>query len=215
MRSLRITIVYDNTLFKKGLTSDWGFSCFVESKEASNILFDTGANPDILLDNLDKLAIDPKNIDEVFISHYHHDHTGGLKELLKLNKNIKVYIPASFKFKSENKIISVKKPIKLHENFYSTGELNNIEQSLIIKREEGVIVISGCAHSKVENILKNASQYGKIRYLIGGLHGFNKYELLEDVDYVCATHCTQNKRQIKKRYPNKWIEGGLGRVINF
>ncbi len=211
---MRIIIVYDNTFFEKGLTSDWGFSCFIESKEEPNVLFDTGTKPNILLDNMKKLKISPDDIDEVFISHSHHDHTGGLKELLKLNRNIKVYIPASFKFLSDNSTISVKKPIKLHGNYYSTGELNNIEQSLIIKKEEGVTVISGCAHSKVENILNSAFQYGKIRYLIGGLHGFDKYELLEDVDYVCATHCTQNKRQIKKRYPNKWIEGGVGRVIN-
>jgi|SRR6056297_1072886 len=210
---MKITIIYDNTLFEKGFKSDWGFSCFIEIKGKPNILFDTGTKADILFNNMEKLNIYPEDIDEVFISHSHHDHTGGLKELLKLNRSIKVYIPESFKFISENEVISVKKPIKLSENVYSTGELNNIEQSLIIIRDEGVVVISGCAHSKVENILKSASQFGKVLYLIGGLHGFNKYELLEDINYICATHCTKNKKQIKNKYPSKWIEGGVGRVI--
>ena len=88
---MRIIIVYDNTFFEKGLTSDWGFSCFIESKEEPNVLFDTGTKPNILLDNMKKLKISPDDIDEVFISHSHHDHTGGLKELLKLNRNIKCH----------------------------------------------------------------------------------------------------------------------------
>jgi 7,8-dihydropterin-6-yl-methyl-4-(beta-D-ribofuranosyl)aminobenzene 5'-phosphate synthase len=45
---MKATIVFDNTTTRAGLKSDWGFSCFVEAND-KRILFDTGANGDILL----------------------------------------------------------------------------------------------------------------------------------------------------------------------
>ena len=33
---MKITIIYDNTTFKKDLQSDWGFSCLVEKKIISS-----------------------------------------------------------------------------------------------------------------------------------------------------------------------------------
>jgi len=211
---LKITILYDNTVYKKGLESDHGFSCFIEIKNKPKILFDTGTKANILLNNMEKMKVTPDDIDIIFISHYHNDHTGGLEKLLEINKNIKTYIPISFKFKSEHKVIAVDDAIEIFEDVYSTGELKNIEQSLIIKKENEVTIISGCAHSKVENILDEANKYGKIKYIIGGLHGFDKYEILENVEYVCGTHCTKKQVQIKNRYPDKWIQGGVGRIIN-
>ena len=80
---MKITIVYDNEACKEGLKADWGFSCLVEA-HGKRMLFDTGANGRILLENMEKLHIDPATIEEVFISHIHRDHTGGLAELLKL-----------------------------------------------------------------------------------------------------------------------------------
>ena len=90
---MKITIIYDNTAWDNNLTCDWGFSCLVEA-HGKIILFDTGAKGNILFDNMRKLDIDPHKIDEVFISHGHWDHTGGLLDFLKKNQ-IKVYIPAS------------------------------------------------------------------------------------------------------------------------
>lgn len=210
---MKISIVYDNTVFKKNLKSDWGFSCFVELEENPNILFDTGKNPNILMDNLKKLNIKAADIDEIFISHSHHDHTGGLAKLLQLNNELKIYIPKSFNFSSENEVIRVTNPIKLHENIYTTGEINNIEQSLIIKTEKGLVIISGCAHSKVENIITVAKKFGVPKYLIGGLHGFRKYKLLKNFDLICPTHCTKHIKEIKHKYPGKYLQGGVGRVI--
>jgi len=61
--------------FRKDLQADWGFSALVEGENISRILFDTGANGNILLSNMEKLNIDPITIDKVFISHAHFDHT--------------------------------------------------------------------------------------------------------------------------------------------
>lgn len=209
---MKITIIYDNEAWKEGLKADWGFSCLVEAYDRK-ILFDTGANGSILLENMKKLNIKPTMIEEIFISHAHGDHTGGLSDFLKINP-VKVYIPLSCpKPHSAREAIKVKEPLKIHENIFSTGELKNIEQSLAIKTEKGLVVIVGCSHPEVKNILKAASQFGKARALIGGLHGFNDFHLLEDLDFICPAHCTQFKSTIKSLYPEKYVAGGAGKVV--
>ena len=209
---MKITIVYDNEVWKEGLKADWGFSCLVEVY-GKKILFDTGANGSILLENMKTLNIDPTVVEEIFISHAHWDHTGGLADFLKINP-VKVYVPSSFQVSGgAAEIIEVKEALKLHDDIFSTGELENIEQSLVVKTEKGSVVIAGCSHPGVENILNAASPFGKPYALIGGLHGFNEFDLVEDLELICATHCTQFKSEIKSRYPEKYIEGGAGKVI--
>ena len=82
-----------------------------------------------------------------------------------------------------------------------------------VKTQKGLVVIVGCSHSGVKNILKAASQWGRVYALIGGLHGFKDFDLLEDLELVCATHCTKFKSEIKSRYPEKYVRGGAGKII--
>ena len=221
---MRITLVYDNEVWKKGLEADWGFSCLVEVEGAPRILFDTGTIGSILLRNMEKLDIKPNSIEEIFISHSHLDHTGGLPDFLRVNNRVKVYIPASCpKPRGAEKVISVKEPLQIHENIFSTGELKGIEQSLVVKTSKGLVVIVGCSHPGVGNILEAASSLGskssssgtnsKIYALIGGLHGFREFELLKDLELVCPCHCTQYKSEIRRLYPEKCPECGAGKVI--
>ncbi len=154
---MKITIIYDNTAFRKDLQADWGFSCLVEL-DNKKILFDTGASGPILMDNMKKIDIDPTEIHDVFISHDHWDHTGGLSDFLRINP-AKVHIPFSCQEPlNASKVIKVKESLKISENVFSTGELKNIEQSLVIKTEHGLVVIVGCSHPGVNKILKAASQ---------------------------------------------------------
>jgi len=221
---MRITIVYDNTVFQKGLRADWGFSALVEIKNTPNpvpeqvrygvkILFDTGANGKILLFNMEKLGIDPTSIDEVFISHAHADHTRGLPEFLEVNKRAKIYIPPSFQGIKGRETIIVKGPTKIHENVFSTGELDGIEQSVGVETGKGIVLIVGCSHPKMSHILSMAAKFGKVYGIIGGLHGFSEFELFKDLKLICPTHCTQHKTELKKLYPQKYIEGGAGKII--
>ena len=207
---MKITIIYDNEAFRKDLKADWGFSCLVEVYE-KKILFDTGTKGSILFENMKTLDIDPSMIEEVFISHGHGDHTGGLSDFLKVNP-VPVYVPASYR-KSFPQAVTVREPVQIHENIFSTGELRNTEQSLIVKTERGVIVIAGCSHPGVKTILKAAAQFGNVTALIGGLHGFTDFDLLKGLELVCATHCTQYKSEIQSLYPDIFIEGGAGRII--
>ena len=46
-----------------------------------NILFDTVEKGDILMKNMDQMNIDPGDIQTLFISHDHYDHTDGIETL--------------------------------------------------------------------------------------------------------------------------------------
>ena len=211
---MKITIVYDNVVYKEGLQADWGFSCLVEIENTPTILFDTGANGSLLLYNMGKLHIDPNSIDEVFISHAHFDHVGGLSAFLNVKKDVNIYVPTSLRgIRSEKGVICVSAPLKIHENVFSTGELDHIEQIMAVKTEKGVVLIAGCSHPKMAHILKAASQFGKVYAIVGGLHGFSEYELFKDFEVICPAHCTQHKAELKSLYPQKYIESGVGQVI--
>jgi 7,8-dihydropterin-6-yl-methyl-4-(beta-D-ribofuranosyl)aminobenzene 5'-phosphate synthase len=161
-----------------------------------------------------ELGIDPAAIDIIVISHAHWDHTGGLSELLKVNQTASLFLPSSFQpLLPERSVVEVTNPVKITDTVFSTGELAGVEQSLVVKIDTGLAVISGCAHPGVGPILEAASSYGKVAVLIGGLHGFREFDLVKDLDLICACHCTVNKSQIKTLYPDKWLEGGVGTVI--
>jgi 7,8-dihydropterin-6-yl-methyl-4-(beta-D-ribofuranosyl)aminobenzene 5'-phosphate synthase len=211
---MKITIIYDNVVFKKGLQADWGFSCLVEIENTPTILFDTGANGSILFYNMAELGIDPAFIEEVFISHAHFDHVGGLSAFLNVKNDVNIYLPHSMRgIRGVKNVISVSAPLKIHENVFSTGELDHIEQVMAVKTKNGVVLIAGCSHPRMSHILEAASQFGGIYGIVGGLHGFSEYELFEDFEVICPAHCTQHIKELKSLYPQKYIEGGVGQVI--
>ena len=213
---MKVTLIYDNTAYNKDLMPDHGFSCCVEIENGAQILFDTGTHGTILLDNMQRLGIDPVGIDIVVLSHAHRDHTGGLRDLLQVNRTASVYFPASFQPSITNRnVVEVKNDVEITGGVFSTGELMGVEQSLVVKTEAGLIAITGCSHPGVGRILEAASSRGRLSGLIGGLHGFREFDLLEDLDFVCPCHCTQYKSEIQKRYTAKYLDGGAGKVIEF
>jgi 7,8-dihydropterin-6-yl-methyl-4-(beta-D-ribofuranosyl)aminobenzene 5'-phosphate synthase len=46
------------------------------------ILFDAGQSGKPILYNMEKMGLNPKEIDMIFLSHCHYDHSGGLVEIL-------------------------------------------------------------------------------------------------------------------------------------
>ena len=86
VHSLKITVL--STMLADPGIGEWGFSALVEA-DGHKILFDTGARPRTVLDNAHDLKIDLSDVEDVVLSHFHHDHTGGLltlrQELMKTN----------------------------------------------------------------------------------------------------------------------------------
>mgnify|MGYP000061170944 CR=1 FL=1 len=210
---MKITILYDNTAFKNDLTPDWGFSALVEA-HGRTLLFDTGAEGSVLLGNMQKLGVQPESIEEVFISHNHFDHLGGLSEFLSKNRKVDIYVPPTVRgIHNAHKITRLEKPTRLHDHFFSTGELDHIEQSLAVETDKGLVLVVGCSHPPMDQILSAASRFGTLYGIVGGLHGFREFELFENLQLICPTHCTQHIGEIKSRYPDHYLEGGAGKVI--
>lgn len=229
---LRISIVYNNVAFSDEMELDWGFSCVVRNPDRT-ILFDTGDDGRILLKNMATLGIDPREIEAVFLSHQHGDHIGGVMAFLRRNPKVSVYVPKSFssnlreKIKNPStKIIPVGVPNRLYENVYSMGEMGTWlkEQSLVLDASMGVVVITGCAHPGILNIVRKANQlvHKDVCLVKGGFHLLNKNAFEIDriisalkemgVQKVSPSHCTGEEAilRFKKAWGENFIPGGCG-----
>jgi len=222
--------VYDNYQVNPELKTDWGFGLVIKTSN-ERILFDTGGNSNILLFNMRKLRIDPKSIDKVVISHIHGDHLGGLEGFLKENSKVKVFVPASFPDSVKEMIksygasfVDVSRPQKISDFVFSTGELYGPpkEQSLVINSKKGLIVITGCAHPGIVNIVKKAKEMfpqKEVYLVLGGFHHPPKRVVSElkelKVKKVAPSHCSGDeiRELFKKEYQNDFIENGVGKII--
>lgn len=232
---IHLTIVYDNNAYKESLQTDWGFSCFIQGLEKS-ILFDTGGKGNILLGNMEKLKISPMDIDLVFLSHYHRDHTGGLSTFLQFNPKIEVWLPKFFPqdFKEQvlaavTSLVEVEGHQKICDGAFTTGVIKGWikEQSLVLDTTQGLIVVTGCAHPRLINILpKVRDMFGEnIHLVLGGFHlaGFQTDEIQEVIDMLNALkiqkigpcHCTGDKalRMFADEYAENFIKAGAGKEI--
>ncbi|MFW6194091.1 MAG: MBL fold metallo-hydrolase [Halobacteriota archaeon] len=213
--STKLRVVFDNQSLKPGLKEGWGFSCLIEH-EGSKVLFDTGADGSILRHNMGEMGIDIHDIDMVIISHGHGDHTGGLREILKVKPEISVAIPQSItrtmsRFSSN--LTPVSKAEQLLPGIWSTGELPPGEQGAVIETGKGNVLVTGCSHPGLGKMIEESERLlGELFCIIGGFHGFTKVEMLGDrLVYPC--HCTMLKSKILERENS--FECGAGLEVDF
>ncbi len=172
----------------------------------------------------------------MMLSHIHRDHVGGLPTFLEKNSDVTVYQPVSFpeSIKEDTrrlgaKVIEVQEPLQICKNAYSTGELGGAikEQSLAIKTSKGLVVITGCAHPGIVNILQEAKQEFKddVYLAVGGFHlvRMNIKQLTgiindfkeEGIQKTAPSHCSGDlaREQFKKAYKEDYIQSGAGKKI--
>ncbi len=214
---MKLTIVYDNENYKsKPGTADHGFSCYIETS-SETILFDTGTDGKLLLQNMKLLGKDPHKISKIVISHEHYDHNGGLPTLISHLINPTIYRLGPKQSFNEVEEIIVTDPINITKQISSTGRLTGQpvdEQSLLLESTKGVVVLTGCSHPGLGLILHAAEKQGRILGLIGGFHNFADFEIIESLQFIYPCHCTAFKKEIKNKYPTKTKNCGLGLTIN-
>jgi 7,8-dihydropterin-6-yl-methyl-4-(beta-D-ribofuranosyl)aminobenzene 5'-phosphate synthase len=214
---MKVKILYDNEA-DPGLSEGWGFSCLI-SMEDEKILFDTGWDGSKLLSNMAKTGEKTGDIERIVLSHSDWDHVGGLNHLEV--PDAQVWVPDSFSKHMKMEIGSrfdlheVTGPREIMEGVWTTGELgrDKKEQSLVIEVSNGVLVIVGCSHPGVPQVLDSAGRFGKPWGIVGGMHGFDEYEVLRGLELIVPTHCTVNKQRILDLFPEKTVEGRVGLVL--
>jgi 7,8-dihydropterin-6-yl-methyl-4-(beta-D-ribofuranosyl)aminobenzene 5'-phosphate synthase len=90
VKSLKIRVLSTMLTADDGI-GEWGFAALVEV-DGRRILFDTGAHPDTVLNNVKDLNVELTNVTDVVLSHNHRDHTGGF---LTLRRAMQQKNPAS------------------------------------------------------------------------------------------------------------------------
>ena len=229
---MKIAVVYDNKTLDPDLSPAWGFSCLVDD----DLLFDTGGDGPRLLSNMGQMGLDLWGIKTVVLSHAHGDHTGGLGGLLAVNKGITVYLPRSFRnrFKEQVKarvrVVEVHEPMEIGEGIYTTGEMGRglVEQALVLVTNQGLGVITGCAHPGIVKIVRKAKDVvnGEVYLVMGGFHlsvastkavkGIIADFRRLGVQKVVPCHCTGDRAigMFAAEYGDDFIEIGVGKVLD-
>jgi 7,8-dihydropterin-6-yl-methyl-4-(beta-D-ribofuranosyl)aminobenzene 5'-phosphate synthase len=237
-RAITVATVFDNYAVNVRLTTRWGFAAVV-STPAGAALFDTGTDGATLLSNMDKLGIDPSAVRQVVISHSHSDHLGGLRDFLRHNADVQVFIPRSFPDRVRLMIKragarheDVSAPTRIAPGIRTTGPLGQSppEQALIVETSEGLVVITGCAHPGILSIVRKVqtiSPNADIALVMGGLHLLSASgEQIEEivrtlrslgVRRIAPSHCTGDiaRRRLREVYGPDYIDAGAGMVLKF
>jgi len=231
-----LTVLYDNNRFDRRLKTGWGFSCLVQGLEKT-ILFDTGGDGDTLLGNMRQLAVQPSEVDLVVLSHLHGDHTGGLAAFLEKNPRSVVYLPGSFPASFRRDVASlraraeeVSEAREIFPGVYTTGEIGDgiKEQALTLKTTEGLVVITGCAHPGIANMVRKAREITgeeKVYLGVGGFHlkgetpsrieSIAQELRLLSVRKVAPCHCSGDgtRKLFRGRFGADYIESGVGKRV--
>jgi 7,8-dihydropterin-6-yl-methyl-4-(beta-D-ribofuranosyl)aminobenzene 5'-phosphate synthase len=234
MMKTTIKIIYDNCKENPELQEGWGFSALIETGQRK-LLFDTGNDRNAFFSNTEKMGIDCNGISDVIFSHKHDDHIAGCEEILgKLRTNCRVYLPKGFpidKVPRHLQIQTVKDLVEVDKDIYCMSLKGGVflyEQSLILQTEKGLVIITGCAHPGIINIIEKAKEKlnKPIHLVLGGFHLFkksgnfvekivNKAQSLQ-VENVAPCHCSGNQaiQAFQEAYKDHFYKIGTGSVIS-
>ena len=272
--TLKITTLIENKLCNNSfLKAEHGLSIYIEA-DGLRILFDTGQTGKFI-ENAEKLNVDLKNIDYVFMSHGHYDHTGGFEKFVEqfgskfkllvgenffdekyktANGDNLVFIGNSFdksyldkkeinvKYVSEN-VVNISENIMVFTNFKKDKKYSNFNDTMFIKKndeyeidnftdeialgiktKQGLVVIVGCSHVGVINILDTISERTEMNIygVIGGthlvsaneekIHNASSYLEEKNVELIGVSHCTGDMAEkiLKEKFQEKFFSNNTG-----
>ena len=87
---MKISVLSDNRTLGHEFRAEHGLSLLMETGD-TKVLLDCGASDNFII-NAQTLGIDLSDVDYVFVSHGHADHTGGLKDLFRINSKARLII---------------------------------------------------------------------------------------------------------------------------
>ena len=230
-----VTVLYDNTTTTESAPADWGFAALVEHGDDC-LLFDTGADGQLLCNAATTLGFDLARVQAIVISHDHWDHTGGVCEALAATGPVPVYLPASA---SSQLLLNVQRagghveqsagPLQIFTGVHLTGELAGMppEQALVVSTEGGSVVVTGCSHPGIVSILGRAQEVvpGPVALAVGGFHLFRDRpevvdrvvgQLLDlEVAQIAPTHCTGEPaiRRFQDAFGERCLVAGVGQRL--
>ena len=117
IKDFKITIL--STMLSDSHIGEWGFSAMIEF-DGKRILFDAGSRENTVVQNAKELNINLDNIDNIYLSHNHKDHTGGLITLKK-------EYPNSFKNAHVGEGIFYSRPNSEGDDNYILSNKNTLE----------------------------------------------------------------------------------------
>lgn len=195
--------------------SGHGVAYLVETDQ-TRLLLDLGNNElrqelSPLAHNMQQHDLSIKDLDQIVISHNHPDHVGGINWWQKGTfsvdgsqnqlKSIKVYLPVELTYPDLDPVV-VTEPVLIAPGIISLGRLPFIqpfpiwlwsplgwEQSIAVNLHNvGLIVISGCGHPGLIQIVERAEQITglEVKGIAGGLHYLDKteQELAPDIEFL-------------------------------
>jgi 7,8-dihydropterin-6-yl-methyl-4-(beta-D-ribofuranosyl)aminobenzene 5'-phosphate synthase len=266
----------------EGMLAQHGFSALVsltQNGHEHHILFDTGATPNGMIENMQRLDLTPKDIETVVLSHGHFDHTTGLDGLVRTlgRANLpllihpefwnrrRLVIPGSdpFELPTTSKsalagvgfeIIEERQPsFLLDGTLLVTGEVDRTtefekgmpgqqalrggewewdsqildDQAILLHVQgKGLVILTGCGHSGIVNIVRYAQKLTGIEQIyaiLGGFHlgGMTPEPIIQQTcealaafapEVLVPTHCTGYRaiHRLATLLPNAFVQSSVG-----
>ena len=127
-------------------------------------------------------------------------------------------------------LVEVTEALEILPGIHLTRPVGSIvEQALAVETRDGIVVITGCAHPGIVNMVRQAQEVApaKVALLAGGFHlvEMNKNELRSivaelrqlGVQRILPTHCTGDAavELFRAEFGGACLDGGVGRRVAF